>query len=93
LIVSDTDVSRTGIGPSAISVSEKGVGILWVDGRGSWEGNNIYFDWCTFDGAETPDDENGNETSPNNENEAPGFELLSFIGALAMAFIIFRRKK
>ncbi|MCK4348976.1 MAG: exo-alpha-sialidase, partial [Thermoplasmatales archaeon] len=37
-IVSDTDVSRSAIGPSAVSVGEKGVGILWVDGRGSWEG-------------------------------------------------------
>lgn len=96
-IVSDTDVSRSGIGPSAVSVSEKGVGILWVDGRGSWEGDNIYFDWCTFDknGTETPDDENGTETPLDNgtDEETPGFEVLTVIGALAIAFIILRRKK
>ena len=93
-IVSDTDVSRSGIGPSAISVSEKGVGILWVDGRGSWEGDNIYFDWSTFDGIgydatiKDDTDENSNEEG----NGTPGFETLATIAALGVALIILRRK-
>jgi hypothetical protein len=94
-IVSDTDVSRSGIGPSAISVSEKGVGILWVDGRGSWEGDNIYFDWSTSDGIgddatiKDDTDENNNEEG----NGTPGFETLATIAALGVALIILRRKK
>jgi len=63
-------------------------GILFVDGRGSWEGGNIYFDWCTFD-------ENGDETPPDDgtNEETSGFEVLTVIDALAIAFIILRRKK
>jgi len=90
-IVSDPDVDdpdigpRSGIGPSSVSMNEKGVGILWVDGRGGWD-NNIFFDWSGFrvdedavsDNDEQDDinandtsDENGdtNDTGGNNDSE------------------------
>jgi len=75
LVVSDTDVSRSGIGPSAVSVDEKGVGILSVDGRGSWEGGNIYFDWYIFDENVTDttnDDGNGDDGNGDDGNGDDG---------------------
>ena len=94
-IVSDTDVSRSGIGPSAISVSEKGVGILWVDGRGSWEGNNIYFDWCDFDGTEDDieEDDTTDDDGGGNGDDTPGFEILTLLASIAAVIFILRRRK
>ncbi len=94
-IVSDTDVSRSGIGPSSVSVNEKGVGILWIDSRGTWD-ENVFFDWLTFDGFEDNDEDEGggneeDEGSPT--SETPGFEAIALIAAIGVALIILKKKK
>jgi hypothetical protein len=94
-IVSDTDVSRSGIGPSAVSVTDMGAGFLWIDSRGTWD-ENVFFDWSTFDdigdGNGEEDQENGNGEPATPEKE-PGFELLTLLTAITVALIIIKRRR
>jgi len=92
-IISDTDVSRSGIGPAAVSVTDEGVGFLWVDSRGTWD-ENIFFDWYDYDSAEAEitQESNDDETSPT-DGQTPGFEIFALLTALAVLCLINRRKR
>lgn len=58
----DPDIGpRSGIGPSSVTMCEKGMGILWVDSRGGWD-NNIFFDWSDYDFDNGTEDGNGDDT-------------------------------
>lgn len=94
-IVSDTDVSRSGIGPSAVSVNDKGVGVLWIDSRGTWD-ENVFFNWCNFDEISDDNDNNdgdGDGHSDDSPEGTPGFESIEVIFAFCVAFLIFRKRK
>lgn len=91
-IVSDTDVSRSGIGPSAVSVFENKIGYLWIDSRGTWD-ENVYFDCNDFLVTENS---NGNDNGNDNTSttpKTPGFETLSVIAAVCIALVILSRRK
>lgn len=92
-IISDTDVSRSGIGPAAVSVTDEGAGFLWIDSRGTWD-ENVFFDWYDFDstGDDTTQDANQDDTS-STEEDTPGFGLLIMFPALGILFFIIRRKR
>ena len=92
-IISDADVSRSGIGPAAVSVTDEGAGFLWIDSRGTWD-ENVFFDWYDFDSTQddTTQDTNEDDT-PNNGEDTPGFELLALLAALGIVFLIHRRKR
>ena len=87
-------MSRSAIGPSAVSVSEKGAGILWVDSRAGWE-DNIYFDWYDFDGAEDDIKENDttNDDGGGDGDDTPGFEILTLLATIPAVLFILRRRK
>ncbi|MCP4622004.1 MAG: exo-alpha-sialidase, partial [bacterium] len=54
LVVSDTDVNRPSIGPVAVSTTDEGVCLLWVDDRGGHAtGDDIYTDCYYFPSEET----------------------------------------
>ena len=91
-IVSDADVSRSGIGPSAVSVCEDKIGYLWIDSRGTWD-ENVYFDWCDFLATENGNGNGNGDGDTPTTPKTPGFEIITLMAAIAIALIIIRRKK
>jgi len=99
-IISDPDVDnpdigpRSGIGPSSVSMNERGVGILWVDSRGGWD-NNIFFDWSeTYNSIGEDDFVKDSSDDTNNEitTDTPGFGLVILLISTVI-FVVFKRKK